>query len=109
MAFGISRAELNEWKRKVSSGQIAFLTHYWHDPRFPQFRTVTKVGCADLERLAAWCRSHGLNPGYIHHRPPFPHFDLMGPRQTDILVAEQLWSHLERFRLLPEDERPNKP
>lgn len=109
MAFGISRAELNEWKRKVKNGQIAFLTHYWLDPRFPGFRTVTKVGCADLGRLAAWCRAHGLNPAYIHRRQPFPHFDLMGPRQAEILMAEQQWHQLERFGLLPESAARGNP
>lgn len=103
MAFGINREELNRWKRSVANGQIAFLTHYWHDPRFPQFRTVTKVGCADLRRLAAWCRSHGLDPRHIHHRPPYPHFDLIGPRQAEILMRERLWSHLDRFRLWPQE------
>lgn len=108
MAFGIRRDELEKWKQSVLDGQIAFLTHYWHDPRFPGIRTVTKVGCADVARLAEWCRSHGLNPKYIHHRPPFPHFDLIGPRQIDILISEGLGSHLDRFRLRPEgaEERP---
>ncbi|MEF2967496.1 hypothetical protein V3851_16840 [Paenibacillus sp. M1] len=100
MAFGINREELTAWKQAVSRGEIAFLTHYWLDPRFPGAKTVTKVGCSDLERLAAWCREHDLNPEYIHHRPPFPHFDLLGPKQREILMQEQLWDQLERFRLL---------
>ncbi|MEF3305090.1 hypothetical protein [Paenibacillus sp. GYB003] len=99
MAFGITRDELNRWKETVARGEIAFLTHYWLDPRFPGSRTVTKVGCADLERLTAWCEAHGLNPRYIHNRPPFPHFDLIGRKQADILRRERLWDHLERFRL----------
>lgn len=103
MAFGISREELDRWKRDVLAGRVAFLTHYWHDPRFPSVRTVTKVGCADVRKLADWCRSHGLDPRFIHHRPPFPHFDLIGPRQVEVLVRERLWSHLDRFRLLPEE------
>lgn len=106
MAFGIKRDELNRWKRDVSRGQIAFLTHYWHDPRFPECRTVTKVGCADVAKLADWCESRGLDPRYIHHRPPYPHFDLIGPKQTEILMQEGLWSHLERFRLVPAGSRP---
>ncbi|GAA3409083.1 hypothetical protein ACFFNY_08800 [Paenibacillus hodogayensis] len=99
MAFGITRDELNRWKDAVSRGEIAFLTHYWLDSRFPGIRTVTKVGCADLERLAAWCKARGLDPRYIHNRPPFPHFDLMGRRQASILREEQLFDHLARFRL----------
>jgi len=99
MAFGINREELNRWKEAVSRGEIAFLTHYWHDPRFPDIRTVTKVGCSDVELLSAWCAGHGLNPRYIHKRPPFPHFDLLGQRQVDILRREKQWEHLRRFRL----------
>lgn len=100
MAFGITRDQLNEWKETVLRGEIAYLTHYWLDPRFPGVRTVTKVGCSDLARLTAWCVSYSLNPRYIHNRPPFPHFDLMGSKQVEILRSERLWSHLERFKLL---------
>jgi hypothetical protein len=42
MAFGINRAELNRWKQVVSTGQIAFLTHYWVDKRFPDITTVPR-------------------------------------------------------------------
>ena len=99
MAFGINKSELNAWKEAVSRGEIAYLTHYWLDPRFPGIKTVTKVGCSDLELLETWCESHGLDPKYIHHRPPFPHFDLLGPKQREILEQEQLWEQLERFKL----------
>lgn len=99
MAFGIKREELLQWKKAVSKGEIAFLTHYWTDPRFPRFNTVTKVGCCDMERLTEWCRSNGLNPSYIHNRPPYPHFDLLGPKQREILRKEQQWEQLERFKL----------
>ncbi|MGZ9586059.1 hypothetical protein [Paenibacillus marinisediminis] len=99
MAFGVSREELAAWKQAVLRGDIAFLTHYWIDNRFPQYTTVTKVGCSDLDKLTSWCRSHDLNPRYIHHRPPYPHFDLIGPRQKIILEQEGLVSHIERFRL----------
>lgn len=54
MAFGITRGELNEWKRQVKNGQIAFLTHYWIDKRFPGCKTVTKVGCSDISVLIEW-------------------------------------------------------
>ncbi|QQE72629.1 hypothetical protein KDJ56_11605 [Brevibacillus composti] len=99
MAFGITREELNRWKEAVARGEIAFLTHYWRDPRFPGITTVTKVGCADLGKLASWCERHQLNPRYIHHRPPFPHFDLIGSRQKEILLQENMRDHVERFRL----------
>lgn len=103
MAFGVTRDELNNWKRQVAEGKIAFLTHYWHDPRFPEIRSVTKVGCSHRDTLVRWCALYGLNPNYIHMRSEYPHYDLMGPLQIRILQAEQLWDHLERFRLLDPD------
>ncbi|MDI4645276.1 hypothetical protein [Cohnella hashimotonis] len=97
MAFGVKREELEAWKRKVAEGEIAFLTHYWFEPRFPGVKTITKVGCADLRKLADWCTRHGLNPAYIHERRPFPHFDLIGDKQPEILRLEGQWEQLERF------------
>lgn len=99
MAFGVKRAELMRWKQAIENGQIAFLTHYWYDARFPNYTTVTKVGCADLHKLEAWCLKHRLNPSYIHHHKTYPHFDLMGPRQLDILKKEGQWEQVERFKL----------
>jgi len=100
MAFGITREELTQWKRAVSRGEIAFLTHFWLEPRFPGIHAVTKVGCADMERLTDWCVANGLNPRYIHQRLPYPHYDLIGEKQKEILQKEQLWDHLKRFKLL---------
>lgn len=97
MAFGIKRHELEHWKAEVLRGEIAYLTHYWTDPRYPDIKTVTKVGCSDKERLTQWCVKHGLNPIYIHNRTPFPHFDLLGPRQAEILQQEGQWDQLRRF------------
>ncbi|SEK33645.1 hypothetical protein SAMN04488688_101496 [Paenibacillus sp. cl141a] len=99
MAFGISKQELQQWKQKVAKGDIAFLTHYWYDKRFPEFHTVTKVGCSDISRLKDWCISNGLNPQYIHHRQPYPHFDLIGPKQTELLQKYKLEDHITRFGL----------
>jgi len=99
MAFGIRREELVAWKAAVSRGELAFLTHYWLDERFPGIRTVTKAGCSDLERLAKWCVNHGLNPQYIHHRPPYPHYDIIGPKQKEILIKEGQWDQINRFHL----------
>ncbi|WNQ12046.1 hypothetical protein MJA45_03005 [Paenibacillus aurantius] len=104
MAFGVTRDELARWKADVLEGRLAFLTHYWYDERFPGIRTVTKVGCADKGRLAEWCRANELNPIYIHQRPPFPHYDLMGPRQKEILLREGLLDHLERFGMEAENK-----
>ncbi|MFD0716993.1 hypothetical protein [Paenibacillus sp. GCM10027626] len=101
MAFGVTREELNEWKAAIIRGEIAFLTHYWRDDeRFPGLRTVTKVGCSNLERLASWCRQHGLNPDYIHRRAAFPHFDLIGAKQLEVLRQEGLSDQIVRFKLL---------
>ena len=91
MAFGIKREELMEWKRKVSEGEIAFITHYWIDDRFPQCKTVTKVGCRDLEKLITWGRQYGLQPEWIDGRNrSYPHFDLLGQKQIEILKKEGL-------------------
>lgn len=100
MAFGITRAEMNRWKAQVQQGEIAYLTHYWLDPRFPGIRTVTKVGCSDLDKLSAWCERYDLDPRYIHRRQPYPHFDLIGPKQREILLLERQDDQLQRFGLL---------
>lgn len=100
MAFGIDREELQAWKDKVKRGEIAFLTHYWYEPRFPSCRTVTKVGCSDVSRLTDWCLANGLPPKYIHHRQPFPHFDLIGPKQQEILQREKQWHQLRKFGMM---------
>jgi hypothetical protein len=97
MAFGITRQEMEQWKAAVTRGEIAFLTHYWIDPRFPDMRTVTKVGCADMEKLTRWCLDNGLNPQYIHARSQFPHFDLLGPKQREVLLLTNQQEQLERF------------
>jgi hypothetical protein len=99
MAFGIRRQELMEWKEKVKRGEIAFLTHYWHDERFPEYTSVTKVGCSDIEKLAAWGKQYGLRKEWIHQRGEFPHFDLLGETQKKILQQEGLTEHLQRFHL----------
>ncbi|KOO46666.1 hypothetical protein [Priestia koreensis] len=97
MAFGIKRAELVAWKKKVRSGEIAFLTHYWIDDRFPGAHTVTKVGCADLNKLIEWGKKYDIPAKYIHHQEGYPHFDLLGDRQVDILSKENMLHQLERF------------
>lgn len=104
MAFGITRDEMNEWKAAVARGEIAFLTHYWLDPKFPWMTTVTKVGCADLGKLSRWCEENGLPPQHIHNRAEFPHFDLIGAKQAEILWKEKQYRQLERFRLLEKEE-----
>lgn len=98
MAFGIHKKELEDWKRKAAKGEIAFITHYWYDPRFPEYRTVTKAGCQDIARLKKWGEQYGLDPKWIHYGR-YPHFDLLGNRQKYILHKEQLFSHLEKFQI----------
>lgn len=97
MAFGINRTELEGWKAKARAGEIAFLTHYWHDPRFPQATTVTKAACVDVSKLIEWGKTYGLNPQWIDNRNEFPHFDLLGEKQVAILAAEGKLDHLLRF------------
>ncbi|WP_160723462.1 hypothetical protein [Bacillus sp. USDA818B3_A] len=95
MAFGIKRKELLEWKKRIDQGEIAFLTHFWLDERFPECKTVTKVGCLDLDKLAAWGKKYGLKKEWIHHRKDgYSHFDLLGEWQTEILQKEGLSEHL---------------
>jgi hypothetical protein len=95
MAFGIKKQEVREWKQKIDDGEIAFLTHYWLDDRFPGCKTVTKVGCHDLEKLADWGRKYGLRKEWIHHRRDgYSHFDLIGDRQKEILHHEGLHHHI---------------
>lgn len=95
MAFGIKRHEIREWKRKIDAGEIAFLTHYRLDDRFPGCKTVTKVGCHDLDRLADWGKRYGLEKEWIHYRRDgYSHFDLIGERQREILRIEGLEDHI---------------
>lgn len=100
MAFGIKKEELSDWKEKVLRGDIAFLTHYWYDERFPDCYCVTKVGCSDVIRLKEWGLENGLKTEWIHHRGEFPHFDLLGQKQVEILKKYQLIDHLRRFKLI---------
>lgn len=89
MAFGIKKRDVTEWKRKIDQGEIAFLTHYWLDDRFPHCKSVTKVGCKDLENLKEWGRKYHLQPEWIHHRKDgYSHFDLLGDKQAEILRRE---------------------
>ncbi|MBB4825981.1 hypothetical protein HNO89_003218 [Sporosarcina luteola] len=97
MAFGIDRQELTAWKQAVRDGQIAFLTHYWIDDRFPGCKTVTKVGCSDLAKLIRWGETYGLKPEWIDHRKDYPHFDLFGRQEQNILKAEGKTGQLQRF------------
>ncbi|MCP3740959.1 hypothetical protein [Rossellomorea sp. BNER] len=100
MAFGLKRYEINQWKQDIDNGKIAFLTHYWFDERFPDYRTVTKVGCRDIDKLALWGKKYGLQIQWIHYRKGgYPHFDLLGERQKEILLKEGLTNHIERFSI----------
>lgn len=95
MAFGITRQELLDWKRKVDQGEIAFITHYWLDSRFPGSKTVTKVGCKDIEKLISWGKQYGLKAEWIDRRKEgYPHFDLLGQKQKEILEKEKLTDYL---------------
>ncbi|PXW91861.1 hypothetical protein DES38_104297 [Streptohalobacillus salinus] len=99
MAFGLKRHELIAWKQAVENGEIAFMTHFWQDPRFPEATSVTKVGCKDIEKLKAWGQKHGLPATYIHADPLHPHFDLFPPIQKPILKKEGYLDQIERFNL----------
>jgi hypothetical protein len=99
MAFGITRRQLNNWKRKIDQGEIAFITHYWADDRFPEVKTVTKVGCRDIERLARWGAQYGLKKEWIHIRADgYSHYDLLGDKQRAILQKEGKLDQLAFFK-----------
>lgn len=100
MAFGINRQELRTWKKAVAAGEIAFLTHYWLDDRFPGCKTVTKVGCVNVDKLLAWGKPYGLKHEWIDRRDDFPHFDLFGKYEQEILLAEGKIEQLKRFNLI---------
>lgn len=97
MAFGIDKKELRNWKKKVLKGEIAFLTHYWLDERFPGCDCLTKVGCSNIKKLATWGKKYGLKEEWIHKRDRFPHYDLFGDFQKEILQAEEQWDQIEKF------------
>lgn len=99
MAFGINRGELKSWKLEVEKGHIAFLTHYWVDDRFPGCYTVTKVGCNNLEKLIQWGKGYGLQPNWIDRNESYPHYDLFGEKQKEILTCEQKWDQITKFGL----------
>lgn len=95
MAFGIKRNDLKNWKENIDNGEIAFLTHYWIDDRFPDCTTVTKVGCSDLNKLISWGEKYGLRAEWIHDRKDgYAHFDLLGEKQREILQKEGKNDHL---------------
>lgn len=97
MAFGITRKELETWKQNVTNEQIAFLTHYWIDKRFPGCNTVTKVGCSNLDVLIEWGKQYGLKAEWIDRKEAYPHFDLFGKYEFDIMKAEGRLDQLNRF------------
>ncbi|TYS18105.1 hypothetical protein FZC78_06665 [Rossellomorea vietnamensis] len=98
MAFGINREDLKKWKKEIDNGEIAFLTHFWLDERFPGCKTVTKAGAKDIEALAEWGKQYGLKREWIDDRKKdYPHFDLLGEKQKMILEREKLHTHLNRF------------
>lgn len=99
MAFGIDRTELIKWKNKIERGEVAILTHYWMDKRFPGCTSVTKVGCQNIATLVEWGNKYDLQPTWIHYHQRYPHFDLFGARQKHILMQEGLYNHIERFNL----------
>ncbi|WP_307334564.1 hypothetical protein [Caldalkalibacillus uzonensis] len=99
MAFGINRKELDIWKHKVANGEIAFITHYWVHPKYPHIKTVTKVGCADIDKLIVWGNKEGLAPEWIDRHPRYPHFDLIGERQRNILYKYHQYEQIERFNI----------
>ncbi|QKS71330.1 hypothetical protein FLK61_31990 [Paenalkalicoccus suaedae] len=88
MAFGVTKDELRQYKIQAASGEIAFLTHFWFDERFPQHQTVTKAASNDKQRLIEWGKQYGLKEEWIHDDGHFPHFDLIGSTEWHVLHQE---------------------
>ncbi|KZZ82721.1 MULTISPECIES: hypothetical protein [Bacillaceae] len=99
MAFGIKRSELKIWKEAVLRKEIAFLTHFWYDDRFPASHSVTKAGCSDLTKLAEWGKQFGLQAEWIDRRSDYPHFDLMGRTQLNVLKHYGMDETIQKFKL----------
>jgi len=98
MAFGITKEALRSWKQSIDRGEIAFLTHFWLDDRFPEARSVTKVGCNDLRKLQEWGARYGLKKEWIHHRKDgYSHYDLLGIKQKEILRLEGILLNHKKF------------
>lgn len=97
MAFGIKRSQLTKWKSDVEAGQISFITHFWFDSRFPDKKSVTKVGCSNLQKLILWGSKYGLKAEWIHERDTYPHFDLIGDKQRTIMEQEGRFEELQKF------------
>ncbi|WNB90263.1 hypothetical protein [Bacillus sp. NEB1478] len=97
MAFGIKKEQLKKWKREVKAGNISFITHFWLDSRFPGEKSVTKVGCKDLNKLISWGEKYGLKAEWIHEKEAYPHFDLIGDKQRIIMKKEGRYNELDKF------------
>lgn len=108
MAFGIKRADIQQWKKQAARGELAFLTHFWYDERFPECHTVTKAACSDREKLIQWGKKYGLKAEWIHDRHDFPHFDLLGSRQREILMKENLMEQLIKLEQRMERKGSNE-
>jgi hypothetical protein len=98
MAFGINKTQLMDWKAEVKAGNIAFITHFWYDARFPNEKSVTKVGCSDRKKLIEWGSKYGLKLEWIHERDAYPHYDLIGDKQRLIMEKEGRSNELEKFQ-----------
>ncbi|EUJ17253.1 hypothetical protein MAQA_13825 [Listeria aquatica FSL S10-1188] len=105
MAFGVQREELIAFKKKAEQGEVALLTHYWLDDRFPNSKTVTKAASADIEALKRWGRKYHLPENYIDYgHKDLPHYDLFGDIQLKILEEEGKWDQIDRFHLRGDTE-----
>lgn len=101
MAFGLKKEELLEWKKQVASGKIAIITHYWQDKRFPNASSVTKIGCSDINKLINWGKIYNLKPEWIDFKKNYPHFDVFGEKQIEILLKENKIDQIKKFNIKP--------
>lgn len=99
MAFGLTKEELAAWKKQVLANEIAIITHYWQDARFHEATSVTKIGCANLDKLIEWGKKYDLKAEWIDYKENYPHFDVFGKKQIEILIKERKFDQIKKFNL----------
>jgi hypothetical protein len=52
-----------------------------------------------LEKLIAWGKTYGLKEKWIHKDKKYPHFDLFGDWQKEILKKEEKWDQIKKFHI----------
>ena len=67
---------------------------------FRVVKPLRKPGALTLKNWVRWGERYGLKREWIDMRDDYPHFDLFGEHEREILVKEGLSAQLKRFDLL---------